>query len=570
MAMAPANSAHSAEQDVAIQRQRSIDQAVDEGHDADIPSDLGYVLSETASRIRRSSNAAPSIKKPKHSSVPGVDTHEGDVEKNTGGSSSTPNDVATASEEEEEEGEDSANIVWWDDNDPQNPYNWPTWRKVLNCGLVSCLTFLTPLASSVFAPGVPQLMREFKSTNTELAAFVVSIYVLGFAFGPLLLAPLSEIYGRTILYHICNLGFIAFVIGCALAPTLEALIVFRFFSGLFGSCPITNGGGTIADMIPQEKRAAAMSVFTIGPLLGPIIGPVIGGFLADVEGWRWNFWLLAILGGFIAICMILVLRETYAPVLLQRKTQKLRAETGNANLRSKLDIGLSPRDYFSRSIVRPLKMLAFSPVCQIFSIYIAIVYGYLYLMFTSITPVFEQYYGFTTSNVGLVFLGMGVGSMLGLLYYSLTSDGYSRKMAAADGQGMKPEYRLKLLPLGALILPAGFFLYGWTAEYRVHWIVPILGHVLIGIANLIIFMSMQLYLVDTFSMYAASALAANTVVRSVAGAVLPLVGIRMYNVLGLGWGNSLLGFIALVMVPGAFALLRYGEYLRTRFQVKNL
>ncbi|KAL8358770.1 hypothetical protein RB598_003151 [Gaeumannomyces tritici] len=413
-------------------------------------------------------------------------------------------------------------------------------------------------------------MREFKSTNTELAAFVVSIYVLGFAFGPLLLAPLSEIYGRTILYHICNLGFIAFVIGCALAPTLEALIVFRFFSGLFGSCPITNGGGTIADMIPQEKRAAAMSVFTIGPLLGPIIGPVIGGFLADVEGWRWNFWLLAILGGFIAICMILVLRETYAPVLLQRKTQKLRAETGNANLRSKLDIGLSPRDYFSRSIVRPLKMLAFSPVCQIFSIYIAIVYGYLYLMFTSITPVFEQYYGFTTSNVGLVFLGMGVGSMLGLLYYSLTSDGYSRKMAAADGQGMKPEYRLKLLPLGALILPAGFFLYGWTAEYRVHWIVPILGHVLIGIANLIIFMSMQLYLVDTFSMYAASALAANTVVRSVAGAVLPLVGIRMYNVLGLGWGNSLLGFIALVMVPGAFALLRYGEYLRTRFQVKNL
>ncbi|KAL8393238.1 hypothetical protein RB595_003144 [Gaeumannomyces hyphopodioides] len=565
MALAPVNSAHSAEQAAALQRQRSIDQAVDEGHDADIPSDLGYVLSEKASRIRRSSNAAPSVKKSNHSSVLALDTPEGDVEKNASGSSGAPDDVASVEEEE-----DTANIVWWDDHDPQNPYNWPTWRKVLNCGLVSCLTFLTPLASSIFAPSVPRLMREFESTNTELAAFVVSIYVLGFAFGPLLLAPLSEIYGRTILYNVCNLGFIAFVIGCALAPSLEALIAFRFFSGIFGSCPITNGGGTIADMIPQEKRAAAMSVFTIGPLLGPIIGPVVGGFLADAEGWRWNFWLLAILGGFISICMIIVLRETYAPVLLQRKTQKLRAETGNPNLRSKLDIGLSSRDYFSRSIVRPLKMLAFSPVCQIFSIYIAIIYGYLYLMFTSITPVFEQYYGFTTSNVGLVFLGMGVGSMLGLLYYSLTSDRYSRKMAAADGQGMKPEYRLKLLPLGALILPVGFFLYGWTAQYRVHWIVPILGHVLIGIANLIIFMSMQLYLVDAFSMYAASALAANTVIRSIAGAVLPLVGIRMYNVLGLGWGNSLLGFIALIMVPGAFALLRYGEYLRTRFQVKNL
>ncbi|KLU88682.1 cycloheximide resistance protein [Magnaporthiopsis poae ATCC 64411] len=558
--MASVGSVHSKgeEEDAALERQRSITQAVDEGHDADIPSNLGYVLAEGAS---------PSVKKPNRMTA---SAPERDVEKATGGGgSAAPDDAASPSEEEDEV--DDALVVWWDgDDDPQNPYNWPTWRKLVNCGLVSCLTFLTPLASSIFAPGVPQLMLEFNSTNPELAGFVISIYILGFAFGPLLLAPLSEIYGRTILYHVCNVGFIVFVVACALAPSLEALIVFRFFSGIFGSCPVTNGGGTIADMVPQEKRATAMSFFTIGPLLGPIVGPVIGGFLAGAKGWRWSFWLLAILSGFMSICMILVLRESYAPVLLQRKTEKLRAETGNPNLRSKLDIGLSPRDYFSRSIVRPLKMLARSPICQIFATYIAITYGYLYLMFTSFTPVFQQYYGFTTSNVGLVFLGMGVGSMLGLLYYSLTSDSYIRKQAATDGQGMKPEYRLKLMPLAAIIFPAGFFLYGWTAQNRVHWIVPLIGHAIIGASNLTLFMCMQLYLVDTFSMYAASALAANTVVRSIAGAALPLVGIRMYNVLGLGWGNSLLGFIALTMVPVAFAMLRYGEYLRTRFEVKNL
>lgn len=270
--MAPLGSVHSKgeeEEDAALERQRSINQAVDEGHDADIPSNLGYVLPEVAS---------PAVKKPNHRvTAAASDAPERDAEKAVGGGSAAPDGAATASEDEDET--DDSLVVWWDgDGDPQNPYNWPAWRKGLNCGLVSCLAFLTPLASSIFAPGVPQLMLEFNSTNTELAGLVVSIYVLGFAFGPLLLAPLSEIYGRTILYHVCNVGFVVFAVACALTPSLEALIVFRFLLGIFGSCSVTNGGGTIADMIPQEKRATAMSFFTIGPLLGPIIGPVVGGF----------------------------------------------------------------------------------------------------------------------------------------------------------------------------------------------------------------------------------------------------------------------------------------------------
>lgn len=137
-------------------------------------------------------------------------------------------------------------------------------------------------------------MQEFKSDSLEMASFVVSVYILGFAFGPLLMAPLSEVYGRLIVYHVCNVGFIVFVVACARAPTLDALVVFRFFSGVFGSCPVANGGGSIADMIPQERRAIAMAGFSVGPLLGPIVGPIAGGFLADAKGWRWNFWLLAV------------------------------------------------------------------------------------------------------------------------------------------------------------------------------------------------------------------------------------------------------------------------------------
>ncbi|KAL3957951.1 hypothetical protein ACCO45_008529 [Purpureocillium lilacinum] len=498
-----------------------------------------------------------------------------------------------------DEASEEENMVWWDgEDDLANPYNWPRWNKVLNCVLISSLTFVTPLASSMFAPGVPQLMAEFKSTSSELASFCVSVYVLGYATGPMLFAPLSELYGRAIVYHGCNVGFVAFIIACAKAPSLSALIVFRFLSGVFGSAPITNGGGTIADMIVQEKRGAAMASFAIGPLLGPIIGPVVGGVVSDALSWRWVFWIIAIISAVISPRL---------PRLWPRdRAARLRKETGNPRLRSKLDPGLSPADYFKRGILRPFKLLTLSPVCIICNIYVGLAYAYLYLMFTSLTPLFMRIYHFDTVHAGLVFLGLGVGSLLGVAYFSVSSDAYIKKKAATDAAaaaaaaspptpgaeeaqsgtaaaatpsapasqlgkpGIKPEYRLPPLKIGAFLLPAGLFIYGWTADFRVHWIAPIIGTAVIGVGNLVIFMSLQMYLVDSFTIYAASALAANAVVRSVAGAVLPLAGIAMYDRLGLGWGNSLLGFIAMLMLPAPWLFIRYGEYLRHRFEIKDL
>lgn len=157
------------------------------------------------------------------------------------------------------------------------------------------LTSFRPLASSMFAPGIPAVMSEFQSTNTELASFVVSVYVLGYAFGPLIIAPFSELYGRLIVYHVCNVMFVIFTVACAVASNLNMLIGFRFLEGTFGSCPLTIGGGTIADMIPQEKRGGFMAIWALGPLLGPVIGPVIGGYLSQAKGWRWVFWLIAII-----------------------------------------------------------------------------------------------------------------------------------------------------------------------------------------------------------------------------------------------------------------------------------
>lgn len=131
-----------------------------------------------------------------------------------------------------------------------------------------------PLASSIFAPSIEQVMAEFNSNSPQLASFIVSVYLIGYCFGPLVIAPLSEMYGRSLLYNICNVLFVIFSVACALAPSLNSLIGFRLLCGLAGSCPLTIGAGSLADMIGPEKRGMAMSWWVCGPLLGPVVGPI--------------------------------------------------------------------------------------------------------------------------------------------------------------------------------------------------------------------------------------------------------------------------------------------------------
>jgi hypothetical protein len=190
--------------------------------------------------------------------------------------SSSTSDTAietTVVERGQTQEERDPNVVDWDGpDDPYKAINWTSKKKWGNIAVIASITFLTPLASSMFAPGVQEVMSEFHSDNDQLASFVVSIYVMGFAFGPLLIAPSSELWGRLPVYHTCNCLFIVFTIACAVASSLPSLIVFRFFEGCAGSAPLAIGGGSLADMIIQEKRGGAMAIWALGPLMGPVIG----------------------------------------------------------------------------------------------------------------------------------------------------------------------------------------------------------------------------------------------------------------------------------------------------------
>ncbi|KIW16594.1 hypothetical protein PV08_03782 [Exophiala spinifera] len=462
---------------------------------------------------------------------------------------------------------DDPNVVNWDGpDDPENPLNWPGSKKWINIALISSITFLTPFASSTFAPGVPLVMEEFHEDSLAVASLVVSIYVLGYVFGPLIIAPASELYGRVPVYHVNTFLFLVFSIGCSRSTSIPMLIVFRFLAGVAGSSPITVGSGTIADTFKQEQRGKVMSIWSFPILFGPSLGPVVGSYLSAAAGWRWDFYLISICTGILFVLTVVCQRETYPPVLLERKAKRLRKETGNDKLRSALQSRKTPREMFLLSIVRPIKMLCLSPIIFGVSLYIAVTYGYLYLLFTTVTFVFEDQYGISSSNVGLVYLGIGVGQLCGLTGFGYFSDRLLKKWA--KGGELKPELRLPLLWPGAFLIPAGLFVYGWSAEYKVHWIVPILGTFFFGAGMIITFMPIGTYLVDSYTTYAASAMAANTVLRSIGGALLPLAGRNMYAALSLGWGNSLLAFIALAMTPMIWVFCKYGEKIRNHPRFK--
>jgi multidrug resistance protein len=506
-------------------------------------------------------------------SIPG-DSFTNDVEKGAHSQAvSTHTDERTLSGdalEEPQEPQDPHIVDWDSPSDPANPQNWKASKKWGIIAALGAVTLITPLASSFFAPGVPQVLRTFHETSNTIATFVVSVYILGFAIGPLIIAPMSELYGRIMLYNIANLLFVVFNIACALSTSMPMLIAFRFFAGCAGSAPLTLGGGTIADMFPPQQRAGAMAIWSMGPLLGPVIGPVCGGFLVEHMSWRWVFWIMAIFGGAFGLLLLVVGRETYAPILLEKKAAALRKETGDAAYKSKLAKDIPPREIFVRAITRPMKMLFLSPIVGLMALYIGINYGILYLFFTTITFVFEGTYHFSSGSVGLAYIGVGVGMIVGMAVLGVLSDKIIKKQLAKGN--VKPEHRLPLLLTlpGAIGLPIGVFVYGWTTFYKVHYIVPIVATAFIGLGNLTAMMTIQTYLVDAFTVHAASAIAANTVLRSIFGAVLPLSGLSMYDALGLGWGNSLLGFISLAFIPVPIFFRFYGERIRTskKFQIQ--
>ncbi|PLB48473.1 MFS general substrate transporter [Aspergillus steynii IBT 23096] len=450
-------------------------------------------------------------------------------------------------------------VDWKGPDDPNKPMNWPKSRKQGIIIAVCAMRFTTPLASSMMSPALLVIGKDFPDASETLLSFSVSIYIIGFGLGPLLLAPLSEVYGRNVIYHVGNIMFTVFTVCCGLSPNIGALLAFRLMAGFFGGAPLTNGGGTIADLVPAEKRGLIMSIFSASMLMGPVLGPVIGGFLAEV-GWRWIFWVLTVLSGLTTIVGFIFLRETFAPVLLEKIARQLREKTGDSRYYAKGKSDKKLSHLLLGAVTRPTRMLV-NPIIIGTSVYMAVMYGIIYLLFTTFSVVFQRNYGFKEGIAGLAYLGIGVGSALGMFLFGRYSDRIYSRLTSKHQQA-KPEFRLPPLIPSAVSMPVGLIIYGWTAQYKLHWILPIIGTGFSGLSVMGCLASIQAYLVDEFTVFAASALAANGLIRSIAGGLVPLGGLGLYERIGLGWGNTLLAFLSILFSLPAVAFYKYGERMR--------
>ncbi|KAI0112005.1 MFS general substrate transporter [Daldinia grandis] len=462
-------------------------------------------------------------------------------------------------------------VGWESQDDPKMPLNFSAARKWVIVWALAAITFMSPFSSSVLAPAIEYINKDFHNSNPTNGPFPVSIYLLGYATGPLFLAPLSEIFGRAGVLTSSNIFFCLWHIGCALSPSLALLIVFRFAAGIGGSGCMTLGGAIIGDIFPIEKRGIALSIWALGPLVGPTVGPLTGAFIAGSIGWRWSFWIVLIPSAIITLILAIFLPETNHKVLLQRKTNQLNKELKRKDLRTCYDAGsgkLSQLTILRIGMLRPLKMLMFAPMIFIQSLYVSFIYGSVYLMYNSIPPTFEKRYGWGTGVSGLVFISIGVGYMVGLWAFSMLSDRTVVRLTKANGGSFNPEFRLTIMIWYSFLCPLAFFWYGWSAQMKTHWIVPILGLFPLGFGVIGVFMPTQAYIIDAYPSYAASGIAAFTVLRSVIAAFLPLCGPVLFDNLGVGWGSSVLGFVGVAMIPIPIIIFKFGARLREKYPLR--
>lgn len=321
----------------------------------------------------------------------------------------------------------------------------------------------------------------------------------------------------------------------------------------------------IADIFAADQRGLATSLFAGAPFLGPSLGPVVGGFLGENAGWRWVQGFLAIFTSLIWIVETLCIPETYAPVLLRKRAQRLSSITGCV-YRSKMEIDrgkVSAHEAFGAALSRPWILLFAEPIVLLLSIYMAIVYGTLYMLFDAFPIVFQEIRGWSEGIGSLPFLSVMIGMMVAVGLNMYDNKRYIRIHKKHHGFA-PPEARLPPSILGGLAIPIGLFWFAWTNSPSIPWIVCVLATAPFGFGMVLVFLGIMNYLIDSYTIYAASVLAANSIIRSCFGAVFPLFTTYMYHNLGIHWASCIPAFLSLACVPFPFIFYCYDPVIRQK------
>ncbi|KAJ0166271.1 putative transporter [Colletotrichum tanaceti] len=450
-------------------------------------------------------------------------------------------------------------VDWLGPGDKGHPRNLATPRKWLITLTLALYVLSTTFSSSVFSAAAGVTAAEYDTTVQTMVFGGTSLFMLGFAVGPIIFGPLSERYGRR---RPLMTGYVAFAIlqlPAANAQSLSTIFVSRFFQGVFGAAPSAILSGALADIWTPKQRGFAMPCAGTFLMIGPVLGPLVGSVIVDVEestlGWRWIFHATALFALVAAAVTYPVLTETYAPVLLERRARRMRRMTRNWALRARSEEqeSSSPRDVVEKFLARPAKMLVLEPVLLLMSTYISVVFGLMYVFFLAYPMSFEQERHWDATSAGLPLLSILLGTLLGGALIVATVD---TRLSPDPEAGRPHENRLLLMMIGTFCLPAGMFWFAATSSPSAGPWPQIVAGVPIGVGVILINMQGMNYIVDCYGTNANSAIAANTFMRSLFASGFPVLayaispGLPTFNIhvhchwlrscyfaTGSAWGN---------------------------------
>ncbi|CAF9938534.1 MAG: hypothetical protein ALECFALPRED_007719 [Alectoria fallacina] len=458
-------------------------------------------------------------------------------------------------------------VDWYDTDDAANPQNWSQKKKAFVAFQITLYTFSVYLGSAIYTSSELLVMARF-GVNGSVASLGLALYVLGYGTGPLIWAPMSEIpaFGRNLPYIVTFAIFVILCVPTALVNNIGGLLFLRFLQGFFGSPCLANGGATMQDMYSLLYLPFSVSVWVSAMFAAPALGPMLSGFAVVAENWRWSLWEILWLAGPVFLLWFFCLPETSASNILLRRSMRLRKLSQNPNISSQSQIdrrGLKASTIAFDAMIKPFEIMFKDPAVLFTNVYTALVYGIYYSFFEVFPLVYPPLYGFNIGETGVVFTCIVVGCVLAMgiyfyyLQYMLIPDILKNGLRAQESR-LRPAL---IFVWGPLI---GLFIFGWSANKNVHWIVSVIGITIYALTVYIISQCLFVYIPMSYPQYAASLFAGNDLCRSAFAFAAILFARPMFLKLGIGRGISLLAGLSVLGIIGMWLLYLYGAKLRAR------
>ncbi|KAK2045660.1 major facilitator superfamily transporter [Colletotrichum somersetense] len=458
-------------------------------------------------------------------------------------------------------------VGWAGPDDPLDPHNWPTAKRIGVTLQISMIALFVGAASGVDATVVPQAARAL-GVSEVAESLATGLYLVGMGLGSLVAGPFSETFGRNAVYGGSMAVFMVWIMASGLAPSFGAQITFRFLAGCSASTPLVCSGGSIADMYSRLEKTWSFPLYAITCFGGPMIGAVMGAYIGPFEAasWRWTEWAVLISSGLVLALVLLCMPETYGPLLLQWKAAHYRRITGDERFRSEHEI--VDATLFTRlktSMTRPFLMLT-EPTIMAMTLYITVVYIVLFTFLVGWPYIFEYTYGLDQGLANIIFVAMFVGTQVNFafvpLVYSMTA---KRVKNIGEGTAFEPEIRLWYAMFGAAVsVPVSLFWLGWTNYARISIWSAIFAVVVFGYGVTGIFICVYMYIIDSYEVYSASALTFVALIRYMVAGGITAAGIPFYENLGTHYALTVLACVSAVLAPIPYVFYRYGHLIRAK------